>query len=876
MPIQRINQATPSQALSLGISRQGDTSALLGDTVSKALGQWKDKEILALEQRAQENVARQATLAQSELGTSGIAQPPDSLAQRYQAAYAAKSKEVFGLQLKRDAAVQSNNLRREFAMDPEGFADAWDSWSSGVTAEFRETSPAFAVQIGGYLDSIGTNNYNTLADNNAARQREQLSTEGLTAVQESVAANTDLLLNDPNGEDYTSAVASLAQDVGGLVEQGLISSASAARLSVSASQDLTEAFVRGKFSGRMADGDFEGASSLVQSLRKGKYFQNNNVGFALANELSGSLKSAGGAGTDRSGRLLKVLDIEHDAIAAGRPRALSDQQLTKLVTQISNYAKPEDALEAQNKLTSILYQQEFKKHLASASLPELESLSAGLTDARFNLSPTMSTHLDELVENRMNVVASAKINNNPALLTEQMAPIAAENPEELLGFISQQREQMYKVTGVPPEHQPTYGPKERKVFEDEFSQAITTGNIERATRLINNYTLPDLDNPTGLLHSVAQLSEQGGLFYGAVTLNAMGALPEATRLVQLAGAGKSANLDALNAIDGVIYDRSFTAQRMANGDFGGGVLQGINNISMGNPSIRGSLIATALDTFEGALLELQDEDLARAEVARLFEPLSKGVVFSNGAQLSSMYVKDESTVSQVNSLLNNPERLGIPAGASTVTQHLIPRPLPGGAIGLYDPRSGAFLANPKNLSEMFEVVPKLPSAAPEPEEQEGFLESIGNGVVEALENFHSFVSGGIRKDSLEFAASHVGANPELASAVFVSASQVGAQGAGSRTGDVLLNPEWSADLAQVIKDEIDITDTDKQPLYVAKVLKIASETFPNSREKQLAMYWLGPEGTEDLVSTYGGDWLDFVDPETDAFISRAMEAFNAK
>lgn len=868
MPIQRINKATPVQELSLDLGTSASTAGLLGNTISDTLGQWKDREIAQLEQQAQQNVARQATLAQSELGTTELAQAPQALAQKYKQAYAQKSKEVFELQLKRDANTQASNLRRQFVLDPEGFADAWDSWSEGVVTEFQEGSPAFAARVKGYLDSVGSNNYGTLADNNAARQRDQLSVEGLTAIRESSAASLDLLLNDPNGDDYTTAVTELSTSVQGLVEQGLVYPDAAAKLQEQGVRELTTAFMRGQFRSYLAAGDNEGAKSLVTSLNNGKYYKDNEVGFALANEFASQLNTAGGAGLDRASRLVDIIDIEHDAIANGRPRTLSNAQLDSLLTDINAFATPEQASKAQQKLSGILYQEQFLSAVKKASFKQLSELDTDLIGTRFSISPEMRKHLATVVEDRKAVVAVASRLNEPSMLTEEVAPIATTNEEELLNFITMQQQQFHQVTGIPPEHQPTYGPEERNAFGDEFDQALASNNMERATQLIHNYTLPDQGNPSALLHSVAQLSDRGGLFYGAVTLNAVGGVRLASRFTQLAGSGRGVSPDALNSIDGVIYDRAFAAQQMASGDFGADILQGISNISMGNPAVKSSLISAVLDAYEGALVELQDEDEAQAEISRIIAPLIEGVQFSNGSQLSTMYLNDGNTVSKINDLLDNPTKLGIPANASTTTRHLIPRPLPGGAIGMYDTLAGTFLADPEDLNKVFKVVPTRPSAVAPPKEEPGFFERAAKGVIDVLETSMSWVSDEFRKGTLRAGAQSVGASPEALVAIFNSAQRVSPQAAEDRAGDLLISPEWMGDFP-----DADITDAGSQPIIAASILKTAAESFPDSKEKQLAMYWLGPDSTEDLVTQYGSEWLNFVDPDTDAFISRAMETF---
>lgn len=881
MPIQRINRPSAPTQMQLGVSRQGNAGAVT-NVIAYAMGQWADHEVQQLQQKAQVNIQRQATIAQSELGTEGLAQAPSSLAQKYQLAYQQKAREVLNLQIKRDAATQASQLRREHVMDPDGFANAWDSWSSGVVEGFHEQAPAFAVEVKGYLNSFGSQNYSTLANAEAARQREQLSTNAIAATNEHLAASTDLLLNSPSNEDYTSAVSNIHDNLAGMVEQGLISSSNALKYADDTEVDLTKAYVRGQFKSRIASGDNEGAASLIQSLHSGRYFKDNETAFALADELQSSLKASGGAGTDRASRLSDVLEIEHDAVANGRPSSLSLATLNGLVSKIGDYGSQEQKEKARTQLTSIIYQKRFTQGIKSASLEELNNLDLSLVQSRFGLTSEMRTHLADLVQDQKAIVATAKRTNNPSLLTDEMAPISTQDPEELTNFIAQQQQQFYRATGIAPSHQPTYGPEERKAFTQEFDQAVRSGDIDRASLLIENYAAPNRGDPSALHESVAQLQERGGLFYGAVTLHSMGSTPEAKRLVQLAGDGLSASPDALNSIEGVLYDRTLAAQQLANGDFGADIIQGIQNISFGSSTVKSSVISSVLNAYEGALLQYQDEDEAKAEIARILEPWIEGVEFSNGSQLSTMYISDGGVVKTINHALENPSVLGIPPSAAENVNRIVPKPLPGGAIGFYDPLEGNFLVNPNNANQPYTVVAPVPTAVPEPDNDTSWLEDIGNG----LDSLMSWAGDVRNKAIYSDVGSQVGASPQMLSAIYTSAQQVDAQGAGDRTGEVLLQPTWANEISEqdvldVPRDnvirlgDVNITNADAQPAYAALALNIAEGTFPNSKEKQLAMYWLGPDETENLTTTHGSDWMDYIDPETEAFITRAMMAFRS-
>ena len=185
MPIQRITDPAAPRVVSQSAPtvQQGADFGSLGN----ALSSWLQQEQQALEQRAARNVQEQAELAQQEAGSRELSQSPEGLAQRFRVVYEDQARTVLRQQVQRDASAEAARLRREYWNNPQGFADAWDSFSSGMVEGYKEADPLAASRVQEYLDAFGTQNFDVLADQDATRQRQKMATDAVAALNDAAS-----------------------------------------------------------------------------------------------------------------------------------------------------------------------------------------------------------------------------------------------------------------------------------------------------------------------------------------------------------------------------------------------------------------------------------------------------------------------------------------------------------------------------------------------------------------------------------------------------------------------------------------------------------------------------------------------------------------
>ncbi|MCH9735550.1 MAG: hypothetical protein K0U78_13525 [Actinomycetia bacterium] len=892
MAIRRIND--PVEARVVG-QQAPEVQAPQFGGLSNTLNAWMQRETQQLEQRATANVQEQAELAQREAGSGEMVQAPESLARRFQVAYEDQARTVLDQQVKRDASAEASRLRREYWNNPQGFADAWDSFATGLSEGYREADPVAAGRVQDYLDAFGTQNYDVLADEDAARQRQSMATNALEALNEGAAARQDVLLQDPNDTDYETALADYEDGVLDLVERGMITSDAGRQLVQQNQRSTTREFVRGKFQTALQRGDYRGAQGVIKSLSRGEWFPDNDQARQLAGELSRQLDT-GASAKSQVPVLLKELDREYSAVVDGGDPQLSRERLTQLGRMVMAYGTPSQQDDYRTKAASIAYVNAFRDVAKGASEEELVQAGAQLDTLRQQLTPEARGALEGVIKDQAEALSKARRQGDPVLAGPRVD--WSQDPSVVLQEVEARAELVAHRTGVPVGRQPTWSREEMSGMRENLERAMDAGDVDTASTILTSYFVPSEGDPARRLADLARLSNGSGDMYLAATMHGFGAPSESLRFTNLVASGREAPPDFLASIDPSYSRADVTSRVLGGGFFGDGVLNAIDNIAMGNQRVRASMASAAVDAYQGALLENGgDRSAALDEVTRLFQPLSSGVEFANGKRLASNFLAgfpagDRAVAETVDRYLETPSLLGIPEANSEMTSRLVPMPLPGGTdLGFFDPLSGEYLADPDNPTDPLRVVPGevVEERGVSPDDP-GLVERAAEGFEAGFEA--SFGQAGELLDvtRLHRASAAAGVPKGELEGVFFGAEDVSPEQAGPRVGRMLLQPVWEAEFTeeQVRRRMVDtygntgnladasIYTAEAQIPYASLVMEETQKAFPDDPEAQLAMYWLGPNATQELVQTYGQDWLSYVDVDTEMFISRANDVYQSR
>ena len=478
----------------------GQVTGLDFSSIRNALAGWQDKLFQEREAEVMSGLETRAAVDQEQMGVSGIAETPD-LARRYQQAYAQKARAIYDQQIKTDAFRMANMLRRENANDPQGFAQGWATYKEEIRKGIENSDPELAVGVEQYLDSLGAQYNERLNDSAFARELETQTAQVLEQFQDQIITMRDSLLNEPDERAYIDAKAELMANVDDAVASFLLDSGQALRLKEQINDDLSNEYVRGLANKAFEVDDYKGVQFLIEELRGGAWFDDNNKARALANELERGLPSGGVDANEIQFRSNRARDA---FAAAKRGNVLSEQEIAGLQQDfafVASYGTAADVDTFSRYLNGIAVAESYGPFIADASPEQLGAVLREMQtlDAASKLPLGYPDTVLSMVQDRDNHIATARQNVDRAALglsafrdtpfTEVMN-MSVEDRQRFAMTQQQNRRVVAEREKLPVSQVPPWTKQQTADFSEQIQGLFGAGDSAAAYQAATAYLMP--------------------------------------------------------------------------------------------------------------------------------------------------------------------------------------------------------------------------------------------------------------------------------------------------------------------------------------------------------------------------------------------------
>jgi len=447
--------------------------------IQAALSQFNQR---ALEKRQAEGLAaaeEQALQAQSELGVAGLAEPDQDWGQRYQDAYEAQAKTVYDKRLKTDALQQANQFLREHPDDPEQFAQKFNSYSQGVVESLEDADPAFADSVSNAMLEINTRFAQEAATAQFKREQEQNRVDALSALNEEQNLLADTLLQNPSEETRQEAMAQSYASIEDLDNANFLSPAELETARSQVNDFYAQSFVRGRANQAIENNDFEEVQFLTDQLRKGKYFDDNTKGEALASQIETDVRAAQkGQGAVRQ-RGVEIATERGEAfltsVQTGREPTLEEQERFEADVEFMLLnGDAEDQQLAQELVASRAVVEEVLPDINTMGPAELDAVSNRLNSpgSVLNLDNSTRTLATQAIKARKDLLASANSKGDyaalgdPAIAKKAFGDFVGQSSQGIAFELNRSQRIASSNSGVAVQTVPPW-------TDEQVSQAVT-------------------------------------------------------------------------------------------------------------------------------------------------------------------------------------------------------------------------------------------------------------------------------------------------------------------------------------------------------------------------------------------------------------------
>ena len=910
--------------------RPTDYSSLKG-----VLDSWTVRTLKRGEAQAKQSQKEQAVLDQKQAGAGELAQPDEGIAPRFERAYRAQATEIHTKQLQLQNRQQIAQFAREYQNDPDGFRAAVEEYASGIKEGLQDTDPVIAEQL--ELDTLeqAEGTARQIADRAFSRDQAARTQEAVGALEGYKATLQEELLNNADEEAYFEGLENFNRAVDGLQESGTISASKATQLKDQSRTELTREYARGEFNKHMGNGDYDGARAIVDSLRRGKWFQDNERDRALASQLAGEMESRLDVGQegDASLALRRLKQIEDGAVGGANPDPEEVQKWTKTVQRVGT---PNQRALARERASGAMVAAEVGPQVDTMDLGTASETEDRLNQMRANgeLSATVYNDLLSKIEDHRERVKDAVSNGR---WQEAAGPIDWSAPD--LAQEAQSRRiqsaqifvdrseyddpaQYRKAVMNQAEDMPLFSGRELKQGVERYRKARSDGDFDRALKVAETLTAANAGNPTKMAASLARAGKGSGELYAIGLLGQSGRGEDADRLLSMAQEGREVRQDEglkrkleQNVLEGDV-------EFMLNERFS----DALDAAAMGDADLRAGLRDTVRNALYGRAAAVGEDGTVEAAsvVEEMLGPLSEPTEFANGSKLPSAFLPD-GTKPAVNARLEN---AGAPASqgglgvTSEADQNQIqPVPLENGAVGFK--LRGRYIKSDSGTAPV-QVKPGAdptqeqgPDAEPiggertQPDYSQlpsmidqgvGQALSFGRGDKSFTEWFTDSVSmsyegaktavsemGKFEEQAeAQRAGEFIGADPGKMAARVKAVRDIGEtdpERLHGGEGKFGLSPEadervnWGRVTDTMQKYGVEgtafkrtVQDADTAPFAAADLMRQAEEEYPNDLRAQFVMFQEGKEVVEQARENAGEDWFTALPADTQAVV-RKMERY---
>ena len=547
--------------------------------IQRALQNFTEMSLRRDERRADEAAA----LAQQEMGVVGIAEPERRMLPRIRQAFDARARAVYDQQLRTDAFQTASRLTRENHLNPAGFASAWEEYTEGTSKAVAQSDPNLAVEVQNYLNQVGAQAAMQLEQNVFDRELQTQGVEVQRAINDQLIAARDMLLNNPSEELFEAQRTEIAVSLTEADGAGVLSPRELFAIESRINDDLASDLVNGYWHRAMEEDDTATLQTLVNDLRKGRWFDDNAKALSMADRIE---RSVGGnisryeinsrleigrrmlgvvqAGGELTPEMLSELDAHYQFVqAVGEPQDLDTMtelyRGVNLVAELSPVIGNVNAADL-NTLADAL-----------VNFEQVRAIDAGA------VSFALKAVNDEISRRRDAQSAGdlAALGTSTWRNTSFFDMLSADEATQSAAFASlaENRTAAASQTLAPVQLHPFWTHEQTEEAVAAISNAIDQGDPQLADRAAKLFLAPyfETGNVMAGARQLATISpEIGGAVLGAEILSGVNGTAAATWL-QLSIAGENIRKDPANAAAFAKLATGMSANRekifaLANGD----------------------------------------------------------------------------------------------------------------------------------------------------------------------------------------------------------------------------------------------------------------------------------------------------------------------
>lgn len=408
--------------------------------VSQVLQGWQQQARERAIARQTEEAAQRGAEAQLEAGAEGVAETPEDLRRRHEVqAFEAQAQAVYNQQVRTDALRKASELQLAYPNNPSAFESAWREYTDETVSTVGETNAVLAAEIGGYLDDVGNRSTISLMEAQHADNLEREKAAVLSSLNDARSSSANIVLNTPTAQVAEEQLGDLTLQVKELADQGILSGSEVNRLIASFEKEIAQNYVTGRANQAFADGDFDAVQLLVDELRTGVYFDDNNEGNRLADRFEKQagvrIKQANAvlqeADNQALGQLGSMIQSAVERGGSVTPEAL--EQAEEVYEKLSVSIFPESRVEAQQLYQGLVFLNEYNENFDQMGMQDFASLEFFLTSPEIIQSdfPDSARRLvlDSVRTNQERVADAFSAGGDPA--TGGSARIAQANWDEV-------------------------------------------------------------------------------------------------------------------------------------------------------------------------------------------------------------------------------------------------------------------------------------------------------------------------------------------------------------------------------------------------------------------------------------------------------------
>jgi len=875
--------------------------------VANALRAWAANEQERSNQRALENVQQAATRAQqaANQGIRQLAETPEDTTGVFAEAFEQQARAVFSADLANDATRELGRLSREHPDDPDAFGQKFNAYMQGQLKPLMEADATAGEEVRQKLDAMGTEVQLSIEENAAARAREE-SRVGFLQNANQLSANLadQLLTSEASETDLASAIAEVQERWEGASDSGLVGREQAATAVQSETARLTREFVRGRFQRAVEAGDVPGATGVIEHLRSGGMFDDNEAGRILANKLERELQARIGEAGGTRAQLESIAMRDLKAWDAARQAGAQVSAPEEAVSMLLNSSNPNTRDRAGTVLrkSQLREQNAFVLNRGSRSALQAQRdrvvATAGDTDAEFVTAQT------ELIDERIAELDRARNTNDP------LGVVPGLTLDSSMAERNAARDQAARIkfelppnAPVSPEQRaaiPSVSRKMAQQAEERLETAISEGRTQDAQAVISELLKPELNNPAQMAAMGAVASRE---FAATAVISSVAGADVGADVFSLSQRGQRAPNEFQEAGRKLLQDEDILPK----------IREAAGALSFGNPEAGDGAFEMLRNSFLGLFREGRDagkdDDDTVSQFEQLLTPLLDSEKLDNGILIPRQIAGEtpaevRATVGAVNEAIGERseevfgEDFALDEGAR---QSLVPVFSEDGPIFFADTRRGGALVNNAETGEPAFIDPSgtVQQAQAEAERQAAeppgeVAEFFGNLTSDPLvEGPGSTFDGVMKRREIPLAATSAGVEPGLLDSVFSAGRFLPPRERSGRQPQFFFEESnlevldrqayrqaWrqrEAARRQIPVSAVDTPEPDPfrsvtgGALASGILLKQLGERFDGS-DQALAAYWLGAEKVDTLIEERGEDWLMGTSIDTRQFISRVEDS----